>query len=133
MDFNSKNTGWKGKTVGILLLICFLGYYGSITFFSHVHVVDGVTIVHSHPYKSVNGNSRPYSQHSNKELQVIQLLCDFFTTGAVLLFSAILFRSLLYRIPILTTEDNKCGRADFCTYSLRAPPLRIQIIRISQF
>ena len=122
MDFYSKNTKWRSKTAGFLLLIIFLGYYGSITFFSHVHVVDGVTIVHSHPYKSVNGNNMPDSQHNKKELQVIQLLSDFFTTGVVILFSALILRLLLYRIPILETEHDHIRSAGNCSYLLRAPP-----------
>ena len=122
MDFYSKNTKWRSKTVGFLLLIIFLGYYGSITFFSHAHVVDGVTIVHSHPYKSTNGNSRPDNQHSNKELQVIQLLSDFFTTGVIIFFSALILGLLSYRIPILETEPDQLRSSGNCSYLLRAPP-----------
>ena len=36
------------KLIHLFLLALFLSYYGSITFFSHYHVVNGVTIVHSH-------------------------------------------------------------------------------------
>lgn len=33
------------------LPILFVSYLVSLTFFAHVHVVNGVTIVHSHPFK----------------------------------------------------------------------------------
>lgn len=34
------------------LPILFIFYFGGITLFTHTHVVNGVIIVHSHPYKS---------------------------------------------------------------------------------
>lgn len=123
MNIYSKNANRTGKTLSILLLILFLGYYGSITFFTHVHIIDGVTIVHSHPYHSLNGNNQPINKHTNKELQVIQFLSDFFTTKAPVLFSALILRLLLYRILINATEGTYSGSSCFCTYSLRAPPL----------
>ena len=122
MDFYSKNTKWKVKMVVILLLINFLGYYGSIAFFSHVHVVDGVTIVHSHPYKPVNKNNLPDNPHSNKELKVIQFLSDFFTTGAIVVFSALVHRLLLTLLPTLATEGDFIRFTGNFTHSLRAPP-----------
>ena len=108
--------------VVILLLSNFLGYYGSIVFFSHVHVNDGVTIVHSHPYKPVNKNNLPDNPHSNKELKVIQFLSDFLTTCAIVLFSALVHRLLLKWIPILETEGNFIRFTGNFTHSLRAPP-----------
>ena len=33
------------------LPVLFVSYLVSITFFAHIHVVNGVTIVHSHPFK----------------------------------------------------------------------------------
>ena len=33
------------------LPILFVSYLVSFTFFAHLHVVNGVTIVHSHPFK----------------------------------------------------------------------------------
>ncbi len=128
MNFYSKNTFRTGKTIGILLLMLFLGYYGSITFFTHVHIVDGVAIVHSHPYKSLNGNNRTDNKHTNKELQVIQFLSDFFTTWDTILFSALILRLLLCSIPTKVTEEGYFDSHGFCTYSLRAPPLFIRSI-----
>ena len=123
MNFFSNNANRNDKTLKVLLLILFLGYYGSITFFTHVHRIDGVTIVHSHPYKSLNGNKEPYNNHTNKELQVIQFLSDYLTTKVALLFSALSLWLLLYMIPIKATEGGYAGTPGFCTYSLRAPPL----------
>jgi len=122
MHFGSKHTIGTGKSLSVLLLILFLGYYSSITFFTHIHIINGVTIVHSHPFNSDKGGESSNSPHSNKELQIIQLLSDFFTTAVSLSFTVILFRSLLYKIPIKSTEDGFIGSCGYCTYSLRAPP-----------
>jgi len=122
MYFGSKHTIGTGKLLSVLLLILFLGYYSSITFFTHIHIINGVTIVHSHPFNSDKGGESSNSPHSNKELQIIQLLSDFFTTAVSLSFTVILFRSLLYKIPIKSTEDGFIGSCGYCTYSLRAPP-----------
>jgi hypothetical protein len=49
-----------------LLLILFLGYYGSITMFYHAHLlVNGVIITHSHPFKSDPNNKGPFQSHSH--------------------------------------------------------------------
>jgi len=120
--FGSKLKYFMGKSLSVLLLILFLGYYSSITFFTHSHIINGVTIVHSHPFNSDKGGDSSGSPHSGKELQIIQLLSDFFTTAVSLSFAVILLRSLLYKIPIKSTEDGFIGSCGYCTYSLRAPP-----------
>ena len=38
------------KYLRILLPALFIAYLGCIIAFTHVHIVNGVTIVHSHPY-----------------------------------------------------------------------------------
>ena len=49
------------------LPILFVSYLVSFTFFAHVHVVNGVTIVHSHPFKKGAAH-----KHSTVELQLRQ-------------------------------------------------------------
>ncbi|MFR9564916.1 MAG: hypothetical protein SNG14_05235 [Rikenellaceae bacterium] len=44
----------RGLIAGLLLLL-FSAYYINITLFTHYHVVDGVTIVHSHFYSEGHG------------------------------------------------------------------------------
>lgn len=127
MQLRSEHTIWRTKIVSIFLLILFLGYYSSITFFTHSHFIGGVTIVHSHPYKSENGKSSPNSQHSNKELQVIQLLSEYFTTAALILFGATMIRSLWTLIPVNFVPEDYFKFPGYCTFSLRAPPCSIPL------
>ena len=121
MQLCSKNRSITGKTVNILLLTLFLGYYSSITFFTHSHIVNGVTIVHSHPYKSTGSSDQSGNAHSDKELLVIQFLSEYFTTAAVILFSAMIFRSLLYKILVHSAESGFLN-ISYLSYTLRAPP-----------
>ena len=53
------------------LLLIFLCYYSSIRFFSHVHIVNGNSIVHSHLGGSSDHN------HSDSEYTVIDILSQF--------------------------------------------------------
>lgn len=41
---------WTRKIIGLSLVALFAGYYGGTTLFYHAHEIDGVKIVHSHPY-----------------------------------------------------------------------------------
>ena len=99
------------------LLILFISYLASITFFTHVHVVNGVTIVHSHPFKK----DSPHS-HTTVEFQLIHLLNHVVTTGA-----GIFFLSLQFIACLLYTLSWRPDRAGYCSsvvgvVSLRAPP-----------
>ena len=48
----------------LLLLALFLTYQVSITLFTHVHIVNGVMIVHSHP----SSEKTPYAYHRTGNL-----------------------------------------------------------------
>lgn len=56
-----------------LLPALFIVYYSSISLFMHVHVEDGTTIVHSHPFKkTADGTCHHHSSLS--EIQLFYLL-----------------------------------------------------------
>lgn len=98
------------------LPVLFISYMAGITPFTHSHVVNGVTIVHSHPFKK----DSPHS-HTTVEFQLIHLLNHVVTTGAGIFFS--LF-SLLLVCSILSWRPDRAG---YCSsvvgvVSLRAPP-----------
>lgn len=67
----------KGKiskiSVIVLLLLFAFNYAGS-NFFSHIHTIDGVKIVHSHPYS--------HSGHSHSRAAIEMLACNTFTFSA---------------------------------------------------
>lgn len=65
----------------IFLLVLFLGYMADISFFTHTHVVQGVTVVHSHylfKHKATDSADTPESKrdagqhtHTNQSLVLI--------------------------------------------------------------
>ena len=128
MQFGLKFKYWAGKVSRYLLLLLFLGYYSSITQFSHCHIVNGITIVHSHPYKSGNGSGSNGPEHTDKELKIIQLLSDFSTTAVAITFVALAYRFLLREIHVSWTADGYRLASGHCTYSLRAPPFEMPFL-----
>lgn len=97
------------------LPLIFIAYLGGITLFTHSHVVNGVIIVHSHPFKGEH-------RHTEVELETIFFLSAFaapdglftpFTVSAVLL--------LLCVSAVPATERIKLVKAVDGVY-LRAPP-----------
>jgi len=83
---------------GIFLAFLFLGYLGSITFFQHTHIVDGITVVHSHPYKSHNGNAPISHKHSQCQLVLINFLSLLIVTGTALFNGIPLTRKLVHKL-----------------------------------
>ena len=57
----------------ILLLSLFAGYLTCIFGFSHVHIIDGVRIVHSHPFQDGHEDS----DHSKGELILLNDISHF--------------------------------------------------------
>ena len=51
--------------IPLMLLTLFLAYQASITMFAHVHYVNGVMIVHSHPATD--------SEHTHTQSQILTL------------------------------------------------------------
>ena len=58
------------KYLRILLPALFIAYLGCIIAFTHVHIVNGVTIVHSHPYHKTD-DGRPDHEHGYAEFQLL--------------------------------------------------------------
>lgn len=80
------------KYLGVLLLTLFVGYFININFFSHTHIVDGVTVAHSHPYSASDDHT-----HSATAISFIQLLSHFLTLTAFAVFVLTIYPQL-YRI-----------------------------------
>lgn len=76
---------YKGKKhigIRILFLAIFFSYFAGISFFNHTHVVNGITIVHSHFYSgSTNTNKNaPGHTHPNNVLNLIAQAACWMTT-----------------------------------------------------
>lgn len=111
------------KLLSFGLLSVFLAYYASITLFSHSHIINGVTIVHSHPY-SKSTDSKPFShQHSEKGVALIQFLSHFSSLSVASLLSLGILLTLLYQILVPARAEDPLIPPVHCIRSLRAPPV----------
>lgn len=100
-----------------LLPILFISYLAGITFFTHSHVVNGVTIVHSHPF-----NKDTDHNHTTTELQLIHLLSHVVTAGTVILPLLLLVYSRILRTLLNKPESSGYTSSPRGILSLRAPP-----------
>ena len=65
------------KYLAVALILIFCSYYAGISMFSHTHIANGSSIVHSHL-----GGSADHD-HSDSQYAVIDILSDFQSESAV--------------------------------------------------
>lgn len=111
------------KLSGYFLLILFCGYFGSITLFPHSHIVDGVTIVHSHAYKSQPDNLPFNHNHSKKGFIFIQLISNFIATAPILFLVVDIIRRTLDILFFIPFENFNLGLMRSGSHRPRAPAL----------
>ena len=101
-------------------LFLFIGFFGSVTFFNHAHIVNGVTIIHSHPFKS-DTNGAATHNHTPAGYLLIYFLINFIITAGFTLF-AINFLLLLKQKFSSGLLDQFSEQSVFLSNSLRGPP-----------
>ncbi len=107
-------------TMKCFLPVLFILYMAGITLFTHSHVVNGVTIVHSHPFKKTANHS-----HTTVEFLLIHHLSHLAVTGDGLFPLSL---SLVYLfLGILLSCPQRVGYGGFAlgVHSLRAPPVLV--------
>ncbi len=113
------------KILRFLLLLLFLGFYGSATLFPHSHIAGGVTIVHSHPYLPVKGKNPVNHQHTTNEYILIQLLSSFAATVTFITFCVETYKAISKVIVLRRVEQRKTSLIFLRSNGLRAPPVII--------
>ena len=100
------------------LPVLFISYMAGITLFTHSHLVNGVTIVHSHPFKKGTEHN-----HTTVEFQLLHLLNQVLVTDSGLL--PIFVVSVLSLLCILLIRPQGACYCRSCpgVVSLRAPPV----------
>jgi len=93
------------KLTGYFLLILFFGYLGSVTFFSHTHIVDGVTIVHSHPFRSQPGDVPVNHNHSKNGFILIHFISNFIATVPIVFIGSAIIRTTLNSRRLIKNEN----------------------------
>lgn len=100
------------------LPLLFLMYWGSITLFAHSHVVNGVIMVHSHPFKADH-------QHTQAEAETILFLGHYVASSLPALGPAVLcFFFLLGVLAVPRTVSLALSQGED-GIRLRAPPFRV--------
>lgn len=66
------------KFMKFSLPVLFIVYMGVVASFTHVHIINGVTIVHSHPYDK----NPTEHQHTGTELQLLHQLSTIQQAGS---------------------------------------------------
>ncbi|HIX26584.1 MAG TPA: hypothetical protein H9859_02950 [Candidatus Barnesiella excrementigallinarum] len=103
------------------LPILFITYMGCISLFTHTHVVNGVTIVHSHPYKSGAEH-----EHTTAEFQLIHILSNVTTVEPSMwaFFAVVLFA---YSCRLYNPHSAfRRTVEEWGAHGLRAPPVSIR-------
>ena len=109
----------KGKQIASrVLLVIFTLYYVNICFFYHGHIINGVTIVHSHIHSKAHAQT---GTHGDAELTLISALSTFQSLQAAFYFFGIglfLLSITIFRIG----SEQKPVSIIHCHSYLRAPP-----------
>ncbi len=109
-------TARKILKTGLPLL--FVAYIGCISLFTHSHVVNGVTIVHSHPF-----NKDSEHQHTSSEFELLHGLSHIAIDDHVV-FTIVLVATLYLQYKIYCKElTGTCAKCVRGILSLRAPPV----------
>lgn len=111
------------RLAGYLLLVILCVYFGSITFFPHTHIVDGVTIVHSHPYKSKSGNIPSDHGHTKDGFVLIRFLSCFMATAALSLTGKEIIRVAFKNPVVIPVESHNPVYYLYSVHRPRAPAL----------
>jgi len=102
-----------------LLFALFVGYMGSITFFTHTHIINHISYVHSHPYKK---SEKKQHKHTENQLFLLEHLYHTQITPDVIPGFDLSGKSkVLHDIPTILYEGLHPIKIQINT-CLRAPP-----------
>lgn len=99
------------------LPVLFVTYLASYTCFAHVHIVNGVTIVHSHPFQKGGEH-----EHTVLELWLIDFLSHLTSDGMTVLTALPLFIPYLLRQLLSSPSPAAFLYPYHGVAALRAPP-----------
>lgn len=105
------------------MLLLFVGYYADVHFFAHAHIINGVTIVHSHVHNQHHHDTNE-GGHTTSELTLIaNMASQLLTTAEVAPEAPAAFDILILTLGI--EQDAKTVSEHLSCCSLRAPPALI--------
>lgn len=99
-----------------VLPLLFLTYWGGISLFNHSHVVNGVIIVHSHPFKANH-------QHTPDQVETIFFLGHYVASSLPSLLTAVSCFLVLLNVWTVPRVVRLCLSRQEDGLRLRAPPV----------
>jgi ABC-type multidrug transport system fused ATPase/permease subunit len=108
----------KKRLIAYILVTIFALYYANICFFYHSHIINGITIVHSHIHSNAHAQT---GTHSSSELALISILSTFHSLQAGLCFAGVGVFLFLQAIIRSFIEDGTVQQIAV-RISARAPP-----------
>jgi hypothetical protein len=107
------------QIIALILIAVFAFYYANICSFYHSHIINGVTIVHSHIHNKAHTQT---GTHSSSELTLISVLSAFHSLQATLCVVCLgIF--LLLQVFILPFFEERIISNPVACISLRGPPI----------
>ncbi|MDL2208233.1 hypothetical protein LJB97_01270 [Parabacteroides sp. OttesenSCG-928-O15] len=97
-------------------------YYGIVACNTHIHIENGVTIVHAHPFQKAPDQT-PHTHHSLAEIVLFHALSSIHALdGAV---HTLIVEKSIQPITFVFHAIPSCVVIDtyLCNHSLRAPPI----------
>lgn len=108
------------QSAAAVMLLLFVGYYADVNFFSHAHIINGVTIVHSHVH-SEHHHDTAGGGHTTSEITLIaQMASQFLTTGETTPEAPEILEHLI--LILGAKQDAEAVSLHLTCPSLRAPP-----------
>jgi len=111
----------KNKILTLFLVALFVSFYADATLFSHEHVIDGATIIHSHIHTDSHHHTKS-GGHTQRTITLIAQMSHFdcidFTCNAILKP----IQQPLYKNKIVETT-HWLSSIYLQNISLRAPPI----------
>jgi hypothetical protein len=109
----------RKQIAALILIVVFAFYYVNICSFYHSHIINGVTIVHSHLHNKAHTQT---GTHSDSELTLISALSVFHSFQVALCVVGLgIF--LLLQIFIQPFFEEKIVSNSVACISLRGPPI----------
>lgn len=117
-----KTETYRQLTAGFLLIL-FLAFFAKTHLFTHVHVVDGVAVVHSHlhPHKDCCSDYNTADGHTHAEMDLIEVLSEYQVLAHV--FSAVLSDVDFSFYRFQAAEVSKPQTEFLNLFFLRGPPI----------
>ena len=109
----------------VLFPLLFIFYIGSVTSFTHVHIIDGVKVVHSHPFQN-SSKGAPTHSHTWSQIYLIHFIGSYQVTSKIIYL--VLFGLFFSFVSLFPFIWNKEKVSEICqAYKLRPPPFLVAL------